>query len=168
MKKRSSACSAFFNFRVLLGVTLGFLGVALAIFAGRDGVLSGPNGPNRGNISSALPDQPHYMPVPGPDVREAGAGLAQLEQFWFDCLTFPTGRFNPAWVRAADRQHKRMPRGMPFGREMKLNLANPFVLSTTNWTALGPQPEHMTGCSGCFDYTKTEGRVNTIAVDPTT
>ena len=26
----------------------------------------------------------------------------------------------------------------------------------------------MTGCSGCFDYTTTEGRVNAIAVDPTT
>ena len=26
----------------------------------------------------------------------------------------------------------------------------------------------MTGCSGCFDYTKTEGRVNDIAIDPTT
>ena len=26
----------------------------------------------------------------------------------------------------------------------------------------------MTGCSGCYDYTKTEGRVNAIAVDQTT
>ena len=26
----------------------------------------------------------------------------------------------------------------------------------------------MTGCSGCFNYTTTEGRVNAIAVDPTT
>jgi hypothetical protein len=26
----------------------------------------------------------------------------------------------------------------------------------------------MTGCSGCFDYTTTEGRVNAMAVDPTT
>src|ERR1044072_7928566 len=112
MKKHSSARAAFFNFRLLLGVTLGFLGVALAIFAGRDGLLRGPNGPNRRNVSSELSDQPHYLPVPGCDVREEAAGLAQLEQFWFDRLTFPTGRFNPEWVRAADRQHKRMPRGM--------------------------------------------------------
>src|SRR5207248_11260141 len=40
--------------------------------------------------------------------------------------------------------------------------------STTSFIALGPQPERMTGCSGCFNYTTTEGRVNTIAVDPTT
>src|SRR5207249_1638515 len=47
-------------------------------------------------------------------------------------------------------------------------LASPNALSTTSFTALGPQPERMTGCSGCFDYTLTQGRVNAIAVDPTT
>src|SRR5262245_49375826 len=169
MKKQSSARTALFSLRVLLGVTLGFLGIALAIFAGKDGVLRGPNGPNRNNISSGPPDElPHYMPVPSRDVREEAAGLAQLEQFWFDRLTFPTGRFNPAWVRAAAREHKRMPRGLPFGHHMKLNLANPDVLSTSSFTALGPQPERMTGCANCFNYTTTQGRVNTIAVDPTT
>ncbi len=29
-------------------------------------------------------------------------------------------------------------------------------------------PEHMTGCSGCYDYGTTEGRVNAIVTDPTT
>jgi hypothetical protein len=33
---------------------------------------------------------------------------------------------------------------------------------------LGPKPERMTGCSGCFDYTTTSGRINSIVVDPTT
>src|SRR5260370_41339763 len=61
-----------------------------------------------------------------------------------------------------------MTRGVPAGPYPKLNLANPLALSTTNFTALGPQPARMTGCSGCFNYTTTEGRVNTIAVDPTT
>ena len=61
-----------------------------------------------------------------------------------------------------------MQSGVPFGQHLKLNIANPNALSTTSFTALGPQPERMTGCSGCFDYTTTEGRVNTIAVDPTT
>ena len=42
------------------------------------------------------------------------------------------------------------------------------TLSTTNFTALGPKPVRMTGCSGCFDYTTTEGRVNDIVIDPTT
>jgi len=49
-----------------------------------------------------------------------------------------------------------------------LNPLSPLAFSTTSFIALGPQPERMTGCSGCFNYTTTEGRVNTIAVDPTT
>ena len=92
----------------------------------------------------------------------------RLEQYWHDRLTFPTGRFDPAWVRAAAAQHARMATGVPAGQHLKLNLANPNALSTTNFTALGPQPVRMTGCSGCFNYTTTEGRVNAIAVDPTT
>jgi hypothetical protein len=108
------------------------------------------------------------MPVPGANVQDEATGLAQLEQYWNDRLTYPTGRFNPAWVRAAAAQHARMPSGVPFGQHLKLNIANPNALSTTSFTPLGPQPERMTGCSGCFDYTKTQGRVNTIAIDPTT
>lgn len=116
MKKHSSAQAAFFNFRVLLGVTLSFLAIALAIFAARDSMLRSPQGPNQSSVSSEVPDERlHYMPVPGRNTREEAAGLAQLEQFWFDRLTFPTGRFNPAWVRKAAAQHSRMRKGKPFG-----------------------------------------------------
>src|SRR4029077_10844008 len=154
MKKKSTSQSAFFNLRVLLGFTLSFLGVALAIFGGWTSALRSPDGPSRTGVPTGRPDQPaRYMPVPGASTREEAAGLAQLEQYWFDRLTFPTGRFNPAWVRAAARQHARMPSGVSFGRQLKLNLANPNALSTTSFTALGPQPERMTGCSGCFNYT---------------
>ena len=166
MKKQSSARAAFFNFRVLLGVTLAVLGLTLAIFAGKGSVLRSPKRPSGTVLAAAEPAR--YLPVPGSNKREEAAGLAQLEQFWFDRLTFPTGRFNPAWVRAAAREHARMPKGMPFGHQMKLNPANPNALNTTSFTALGPQPERMTGCAGCFNYTTTQGRVNVIAVDPTT
>ena len=169
MKKKSTSQSAFFNRRVLLGFTLSFLGVALAIFAGWGGALRSPGGPSRTGVPAGRPDQPaRYMPVPGGNLQDEATGLTQLEQYWNDRLTYPTGRFNPAWVRAAAAQHARMPSSVPFGQHLKLNMANPNALSTTSFTALGPQPERMTGCSGCFDYTKTEGRVNTIAVDPTT
>ena len=94
--------------------------------------------------------------------------LQNWNRSWHNRLTFPTGRFDPAWLRAAAAQHARMATGVPAGQHLKLDLANPNALSTTNFTALGPQPERMTGCSGCFDYTTTEGRVNAIAVDPTT
>src|SRR5438067_12776184 len=58
--------------------------------------------------------------------------------------------------------------GVPAGVPAMLNPLSPLALSTTSFTALGPQPERMTGCSGCFNYTTTQGRVNSIAVDPTT
>jgi hypothetical protein len=146
----------FFNLRALLGLTLCLFGVALAILA------------ERGAALRPAPEPDRYMPVPGNSSQSEAAGLEQLEQYWHDRLTFPTGRFDPAWVRAAAAQHARMTSGVPAGQHLKLDLANPNALSTTNFTALGPQPMRMTGCSGCFDYTKTEGRVNDIAVDPTT
>ena len=141
---------------MLLGLTLALSGIALAIFAGKEAAVPRASEPER------------YMPVPGSKPESEAAGLAQLERYWHDRLTFPTGRFDPAWVRAAADQHARMTSGVPAGQHLKLNLANPNALSTTSFTALGPQPLRMTGCSGCFDYTKTEGRVNAIAVDPTT
>src|SRR5213080_4541947 len=162
MKNKSSTRSArrgqsgFINLRMLLGLTLGLSGVALAILAGKDAALRRPSGPER------------YMPVPGSDTRGEASGLAELEQYWYNRLTFPTGRFDPAWLRAAAAQHARMTSGVPAGQHRKLNLANPNALSTTNFTALGPQPERMTGCFNCYDYTTTDGRVHAIAIDPTT
>ena len=44
----------------------------------------------------------------------------------------------------------------------------PYALDPDSFTALGPSPEHMSGCSGCYDYGTTAGRVNAIVIDPTT
>ena len=78
MKKKSSTRSAlarrglteggFLNLRALLGLTLCFVGLALAIFAGRDGALQRASQPDR------------YMPVPGASHRMKLLGLEQLEQ----------------------------------------------------------------------------------------
>jgi len=155
--RRSLGEDGFFGLRALLGFSLCFVGIAFAIFA-----------LNRATEPTQRTEPPRYMPVPTDNPQEETAALGRLEQFWFDRLTFPTGRFNPAWVRAAAAQHDRMQSGVPFGQHLKLNLASPNALSPTSFTALGPQPERMTGCSGCFNYTTTQGRVNTIAVDPTT
>src|SRR6267143_1065244 len=156
LARRSLGEGGFFNLRALLGLTLCLFGVALAIFAAREAAVRPASEPER------------YMPVPGAGSHSEADGLAELEQYWHNRLTFPTGRFHPAWVRAAAAQHARMTSGVPAGPHLKLDLANPNALRTTNFTALGPQPLRMTGCSGCFDYTKTEGRINAIAVDPTT
>src|SRR5882724_9983143 len=156
LARRSLGEGGFFNLRALLGLTLCLFGVALAIFAGKEAALR------------PAPEPDRYMPVPGTSSESEAARLAQLEQYWQDRLTFPTGRFDPAWVRAAVAQHARMTSGVPAGPYRKLNPGGPVPLVPTAFTALGPQPERMTGCSGCFNYTTTEGRVNAIAVDPTT
>src|ERR1043166_7453115 len=161
--RHSPGEGGFFNLRALIGFLLCFSGVALALFAHFSPLA------NQVSVSGVKMSVPkRYLPVPGGDPHEENAGLAQMEQYWHNRVTYPTGRFDPAWLRAAAAQHARMASSVPSGPFLKLNLANPNALSTTNFTALGPQPERMTGCSGCFDYTTTEGRVDDIAVDPTT
>ena len=121
------------------------------------------------------------MPTLGEDAANETRDLGRLEQFWNDRLTYPTGVFNPAWVRAAAVQHNLIPASVPAGNFDRLSnpkrlsllkglngAPTPLSLSTSGFTALGPSPEQMTGCTGCFDYTKTQARVNSIAIDPTT
>ena len=108
----------FINLRMVLGLTLALSGIALAIFAGKDVAVPRASEPER------------YMPVPGAKGQSESAALEQLEQYWHDRLTFPTGRFDPAWVRAAVAQHDRMTTGVPAGQHLKLNRANPNALST--------------------------------------
>src|SRR5437868_13918913 len=40
------------------------------------------------------------------------------------------------------------------------------MISPSSFIALQPALLRMTGCSGCYNYTTTEGRVNDIAIDP--
>src|SRR4029077_17385925 len=121
----------FVNLRMLLGLVLCSSGLALAIFAGK------------GVATTRISQPERYMPVPGADSRDEATRLAQLEQYWRDRLTYPTGRFNPAWVRAAAAQHARMQRGLPAGFHLQGNPAHPLPLTPDAFTALGPQPERM-------------------------
>ena len=100
--------------------------------------------------------------------------LISEEEFWNHRLTYPTGRYSPAWTRKAAEQDRAINRGVPAGRKgvvKNLAIGGPNgaqTMSPTSFVALGPEPEHMTGCSGCYDYGSTEGRVNAIVTDPTT
>jgi hypothetical protein len=106
-----------------------------------------------------------YMPVPGGRADD----LDRIEAEWTNRVTYPTGLFDPAWVRRAAVADSQVARSIPFGAQTNLRLTNsPATLSATNFVSLGPQPLRMTGCSGCYDYTLTEGRVNDIVIDPTT
>ena len=107
-----------------------------------------------------------YMPVPGGETDD----LNRLEAEWNDRLTYPTGIFNPLWVRLAAAQDTLIPRKIPLGIRLANRGASPSAptLNPNGFTALGPQPLQMNGCSGCFNYGLTEGRVNDIVIDPTT
>jgi hypothetical protein len=177
-KKKSVSKSAFFYFRALTALTLCCAGVLLATVAFKSAT--------RQNVGEQMLNAPNgeeperYMPVPGGKRGSEASELARLEQAWSDRMTYPTGKFNPAWVRAAAEHHKMMPAGLPAGsfdrlyNPQKLTTLKgmaapiPSSLSTSAFTSLGPSPLRMTGCSGCYDYTKTQARVNAIAIDPTT
>jgi hypothetical protein len=102
---------------------------------------------------------------------EPGADAGRAAAYWHDRVTYPTGKFNPDWVRQAAAQDARVARGVPAGRHLlrtKSGTAAAALATTSSFVALGPKPERMTGCVGCYDYTTTSGRINAIAVDPTT
>ncbi|HJQ38354.1 MAG TPA: hypothetical protein VKB93_14550, partial [Thermoanaerobaculia bacterium] len=110
------------------------------------------------------------------ELETDGARLLELEGYWHQRLTHPTGKFNPGWVRKAANDDKKIPRGVPNGKKkghgtLTTTSTRPIgalSLNDTAFTALGPKPERMTGCSNCYNYTTTQGRVNNIAIDPTT
>src|SRR5512132_4437169 len=93
----------------------------------------------RADSNAAPSAAPHYLP-PGGEVGK-GEQFAAMDTYWNDRLTYPTGHFNPAWLRAAKRQDARIASRTP-GHAPDLG----------TWTALGPQPERMTGCTNCYDY----------------
>src|SRR4051812_7286977 len=144
---------------------------------------------------------PVAAPAYSPGLGEKGEGLEGIEAYWNDRITYPTGKFNPAWIRKAAAEDARVERAVPAGHKRgektggKASAADgagttgtaagttaggdlstagtggtaaATLLDTTSFTSLGPRPLRMTGCSGCFNYTTTEGRVNAVVIDPTT
>jgi hypothetical protein len=154
--------SASFNPSVFLSFILCSAGLFLAMAS----IAPPPSQTASVAVAATAPHRERDMPVPGGKADD----LDRMEQEWNNRLTYPTGLFNPEWLRLAALQDSLIARAVPLGlqpdRSTQAN--SPLALSSTSFTALGPQPEHMTGCTGCFDYVTTEGRVNSIAVDPTT
>ena len=159
MKKNPSSQSAFFNSRLLLGLALCSAGIVLAIFS-----FAGIPWHSAGSADQRLRD----MPVAGGKADD----LDRMEQEWYNRITYPTGIFNPAWVRRAADHDALIPRRIPLGVRQAALLQRgknaPAAMDVNAFTALGPAPERMTGCTGCYNYRTTEGRINTIAIDPTT
>src|SRR6188508_2295160 len=165
--KRPPRAAAFLNARFAVAFLFYFAGILLTIAGFTDlGSQSGdcPNGSDCQGVTRDSSER--YMPVPGGEADD----LESMELDWHNRLTYPTGRFDPAWVRSAAAQDAQIARAVPSGLPLRnLNQNNAQItLDPSSFTALGPQPLRMTGCSQCFNYGLTEGRVNDIAVDPTT
>jgi len=160
IRKGSASQSGFLNPRALLALVLCAVGAVLATVS-----FVPPAGSSGGEGRKYTSRLERDMPVPGGKADD----LDRMEAEWNIRLTYPTGVFDPTWLRLAAQADALIPNGIPLGVPLKnLNANGPLALTPTGFTALGPAPLQMTGCSGCFDYTKTEGRVNAIAVDPTT
>jgi hypothetical protein len=159
MRRKSSSESGIFSPRVFLAFILCSSGVLLA-------VSSFTATADRPRPSVRTNQLQRYMPVPGGEADD----LDRMEAEWNNRLTYPTGLFDPAWVRRAAAADARIVRSIPLGvRRQNLNLADSAqALDPTSFTSLGPKPLRMTGCSGCYNYNFATGRINDIVVDPTT
>jgi len=111
----------FVNLRVLMGFTLCFVGVALALFAHFSPLTDHVSLPNATNASRPLP----YMPAPGGRPQAEVADLGRWSDFWNDRLTYPTGRFDPGMVRVAADQACTLARGRPCRSAAVLNPSSP-------------------------------------------
>ena len=114
MKKNRTSTSGLFRLRVLLAFALCSSGVLLAIssFTGMGWHLVGrPEGSKSEKERGEVDRLGRYMPVPGGEADD----LNGMEVDWHNRLTYPTGRFDPAWVREAAAQDARIARSIPFG-----------------------------------------------------
>ena len=190
MKNQTTRRSAFVISRLTAAFAFFFLSAALVVFSFSTR-LNRPQVAATSEKTEADGERMHDMPTLGENPGDEAKNLERLEQYWSDRVTYPTGHFDPQWLRNAAVQHNRMSKGIPAGTFAKITTKgttspmkrpgatgqrkgttgptlDPPSLSTTGFTALGPKPENMTGCTGCFNYTTTEGRVNAIVIDPTT
>src|SRR4051812_38986904 len=156
MKKKSWTTAGAFRPRIFVAFNLFLAAVLLGAVA-----LQETKEPKRAENET---EPERYMPVPGGESDD----LDRMEEEWANRLSYPTGRFDPAWMRRAVEQDAFVSRGLPAGAQRDSLTNGPLSLNPNAFTALGPAPGRMTGCSGCFDYGTTAGRVNAIAVDPTT
>src|SRR5262249_39122176 len=83
---------------------------------------------------------------PGAAISRTGeASLTQVEQYWQNRLTYPTGRFDQRWVLHAARQAARIKSGRPSGHlRARAGLRSVRALGAAR--SLGPQPQESTGC----------------------
>src|SRR5689334_9430171 len=103
--QRSPLQSAFFNLRALTALMLCLVGGLFAVVAFKSVTRQSVEEQTvNASENGQLPERD--MPVPGEG--DEASRISRLEQMWNDRLTYPTGKFNPAWLRKAADQHARM------------------------------------------------------------
>ena len=94
--------------------------------------------------------------------------LMAIGDYWYHRVSYPTGQFNPAWVREAAAQDSQVERAVPAGEVIygKGQSDSPLALNANRFTSLGPQPLQSNGCLSCYSYGLVAGRTNVMAIDP--
>src|SRR4029079_7623104 len=117
--------------RAVLALFLGSGGILLAItsFTG----LEWRSGKNASRMESE--EKRERYSVGG---TEELAEADEMEADWHNRLTYPTGLFDAAWVRAAAGQDAQIARGLPLGTSnARPQNGTPATLDPTAFTAMG-------------------------------
>ncbi|MFZ1710565.1 MAG: hypothetical protein WAW20_18440 [Anaerolineae bacterium] len=150
--------------RVLLGGALLLL-VMLAIFAPAAAPV-----PTLRRSGDAEPDRnlELYLAERGSAQNGESESLMAIGDYWYHRVSYPTGQFNPAWVREAAAQDSQVERAVPAGEVIygKAQTESPLTLNANRFTSLGPQPLQSNGCLSCYSYGLVAGRTNVMAIDP--
>jgi hypothetical protein len=138
--------------RLVAGFAAVALVLGLAVFLTR-------GGPDHGHAA--------LKSAPGPGEVDS---LEAVDRYWKTRITYPTGRFDERWLTSAAKDDQTVAVGLPAGlNAYRARTSAPLALSATSFTPLGPQPENSDTCLPlCYKFGLVSGRVNSIAIDPTT
>ena len=125
----------------------------------------------------AVPPQPATARSVDPDQTGSTGGLFEnllgMEDYWTARVTYPTGKFDQAWLRDAALQDAQIRRAVPGGQRVYAPQRNaPLALSPDGFTSLGPMPLNTdlvqceTAVNLCFKFGLVSGRANVIVIDP--
>ncbi|HMA36326.1 MAG TPA: S-layer homology domain-containing protein [Chloroflexia bacterium] len=145
---------------------LGLLGLALLAALGlAAAAVARPPAPAVGPPAAA-PDAERGGPPA--DLAADGPGPQAAAAYWRDRYTYPTGRYDPAWLRAAAAQDRRVGAGVPAGRVTYQRRPGPALvtLDPAAFTALGPLPLQTNGSQFGFQFGHVSGRANVVVVNP--
>src|SRR3982751_2972993 len=106
MKIKRARRFGFLQIRALMALALFGGAICLAKFS-----LAPPRATKSEPERNELDHLNRYMPVPGGDADD----LNRMEEEWNNRLTYPTGLFNPAWVRSAMVQDSAIRSAIPAG-----------------------------------------------------